>query len=325
MELIDLSLIKPMLIRSLENPEAIKNFINGVIFWWFIGIPICIITTIIILSIIFKTFRDVTKWWDTKEENKRKPGFWKSLFNNIKFYIKKYQDFFVWLILLSLSRMLVSLVFRCISSWMTTWIDLHMNNFSDEELRLLGARSLYTLLFFVIAPIFIMFSLWNKFIRNIWIFIYMLWILFVPLWRFLQLWYTWTSYYTEDTSYQYVDHNSYMLLPDDIEISVEDTIIEWEAVNLSFTALKGWEKMEDYDGSLYISIIDENWEHLKPTEYTIPNGWLCIFEKEDEWYKEFQRWLEIYKDWTFYIQVEDLNDPDEKIIWRQKITVIKKN
>jgi hypothetical protein len=314
-----------MLIRSLENPEAIKNFINGVIFWWFIGIPICIITTIIILSIIFKTFRDVTKWWDTKEENKAKPGFWKSLFNNIKFYIKKYKDFFVWLLLLSLSRMLVSLVFRCISSWMTTWIDLHMNSFSDEELRLLGARSLYTLLFFVIAPIFIMFSLWNKFIRNIWIFIYMLWILFVPLWRFLQLWYTWTSYYTEDTSYQYVDHNSYMLLPDDIEISVEDTIIEWEAVNLSFTALKSWEKMEDYDGTIYVSIVDENWEYLKPNEYTMAYQGLYIFEKEDLWYKEFQKWLEIYRDWTFYIQAEDLMGPDEKILWIQKITVIKKD
>ena len=119
--------------------------------------------------------------------------------------------------------------------------------------------------------------------------------------------------------------NGIVLLPDSVEISVKDRIIEWEAVDLSFTALKGWEKMDDYDGSLYISIIDENWEHLKPTEYTIPNGWLYIFEKEDEWYKEFQRWLEIYKDWTFYIQAEDLMGPDDKILWRQKVTVIKKN
>lgn len=242
MELIDLSLIKPMLIRSLENPEAIKNFINDVIFWWFIGIPICIITIIIILSIIFKTFRDVTKWWDNKEENKIKPGFWKSLFNNIKFYIKKYQDFFVWLLLLSLSRAAVSLIFRCISSWMSRWIDLHINNFSDEELRLLGTRSLYTLLFFVIAPIFIMFSFWNKFVRNIWIFIYILWIFFVPSWRFLQLWYSWVNYSTEDTSYQYIDYNSYEI-PDSAEILVEHTnIIEWEAVNLSVTIKKDWKK-----------------------------------------------------------------------------------
>jgi hypothetical protein len=325
MELIDLSLIKPMLIRSLENPEAIKNFINGVIFWWFIGIPICIITTIIILSIIFKTFRDVTKWWDTKEENKRKPGFWKSLFNNIKFYIKKYQDFFVWLILLSLSRMFVSLVFRCISSWMTTWIDLHMNSFSDEELRLLGARSLYTLLFFVIAPIFIMFSLWNKFIRNIWIFIYMLWILFVPLWRFLQLWYTWNNYYTEDTSYQYVDHNSYILLPDSVEITVKNEIIEWEAVDLSITIIKDWKKMDDYEWTIFFRIVDEDWDYLNPNIHILPDWGLYTFYPTDSWQKNFQKWLEIKREWVFYIEVEDLNDIDETILWRQKITVIKKN
>ena len=322
MELLDLSLIKPMLIRSLENPEAIKNFINGVIFWWFIGIPICIITTIIILSIIFKTFRDVTKWWDTKEENKTKPGFWKSLFNNIKFYIKKYQDFFVWLILLSLSRMFVSLVFRCINSWRTTWIDLHMNSFSDEELRLLGARNLYTLLFFVIAPIFIMFSLWNKFIRNIWIFIYMLWILFVPLWRFLQLWYTWTNYYTEDTSYQYVDYNSYV--PDSANIEVKSEIIEGEATNLTVTMIKNWSIMNNYEWTIYFTIEEENWTLLNPSEYKLPNGSLYTFKKEDSWSKEFQKWLEIDKDWTFYIQVEDLNDPEEIILWRQKVVVTKR-
>ena len=324
MELIELSLIKPMLLRSLENPEAIKNFINGVIFWWFIGIPICIITTIIILSIIFKTFRDVTKWWDTKEENKAKPGFWKSLFNNIKFYIKKYQDFFIWLLLLSLSRMLVSFVFRCISSWMTTWIDLHINNFSDEELRLLGARSLYTLFFFVIAPIFIMFSLWNKFVRNIWIFIYILWIFFVPLWRFLQLWYSWTNYYTEDTLHQYVDYNDYKLLPDSAEISVKDTIIEWEAVNFKVTILKNWSIMTSYNGSILIVITEEDWTMLKANEYTVYNYWLYTYSSSDLWEKEFQKWLEIKKEWTFYIEVQDLNENEDKILWKQKITVIKK-
>jgi hypothetical protein len=228
------------------------------------------------------------------------------------------------LLLLSLSRMVVSFVFRCISSWwMTTWIDIHINNFSDEELRLLGTRSLYTLLFFVIAPIFIMFSLWNKFVRNIWIFIYVLWIFFVPLWRFLQLWYSWANYSTEDTSYQYVDYN-YHKIPDSIKISVKDEIIEWEAVDLSFTLMKDGKKMDNYEWYIYFTIVNEDWVMLKASEYILPNNWIYTFINNDWWYKEFQKWLTINKEWVFYIQAEDLMDPYEKILWIQKITVTKK-
>ena len=119
--------------------------------------------------------------------------------------------------------------------------------------------------------------------------------------------------------------NGIVLLPDSVEISVKDKVIVWEAVDLSFTIIKGWEIMDDYEGIIYFSIVDEDWAPLKPSEYVMPAGWLYKYEKEDLWYKEFQRWLEIYKDWTFYIQAEDLMGPDDKIIWRQKITVIKKN
>lgn len=117
---------------------------------------------------------------------------------------------------------------------------------------------------------------------------------------------------------------NFVILPDNIEISVEDKVIEWEAVNLSLTIIKDWEKMDDYEGTVYLSIVGEDWVPLKSSECTLPAGWLYTFKKEDLWFKNFQRWLEIKKEWTFYIEVEDLNDWDENILWRQKIKVIKK-
>lgn len=51
MELVDLSLIKPMLMRSLENPEAIKTFTYGLrkIF----GMAICFILLILVIHYFY--------------------------------------------------------------------------------------------------------------------------------------------------------------------------------------------------------------------------------------------------------------------------------
>jgi len=113
------------------------------------------------------------------------------------------------------------------------------------------------------------------------------------------------------------------ILPDSAEIWVKNTIMEWEATNLSVTMMKNGSKMTNYAGTIYFTIEQEDWSALKSNEYTLPNWAIYTFLDTDLWSKEFQKWLEIKKEWTFYIQVEDLNDPDEKILWRTPVTVIK--
>ena len=83
--------------------------------------------------------------------------------------------------------------------------------------------------------------------------------------------------------------------------------------------------MDNYKGTIFFAIVDEDWAMLKPSEYTLPNNWIYTFINNDWWYKEFQKWLTISKEWSFYIEVSDLNDFEDKVLWRQKITVIKKS
>ena len=113
------------------------------------------------------------------------------------------------------------------------------------------------------------------------------------------------------------------ILPDSANIEVKSEIIEWEATNLAVTMMKNGSKMSNYDWTVYFTIEEENWTPLKPSEYTLPNWSIYTFTEQDLWSKEFQKWLEIKREWVFYIQVEDLNDPDEKILWRQQVTVTK--
>ena len=119
----------------------------------------------------------------------------------------------------------------------------------------------------------------------------------------------------------YQDNYDY-IMPVIVDISVKDNIIEWEAVNLSLTMMKNWEKFDIYEGIIYLVIVDEDWEYLTIDEFTLPSLWIYSFLPSDSWEKEFKRWLEIKKAWTFYI--EAYNYYDMKILWRKKITVIKK-
>lgn len=119
--------------------------------------------------------------------------------------------------------------------------------------------------------------------------------------------------------------NNYKLLPDSADISVKDTIIEWEAVNLKVTMLKNGSKMTSYNGTIRIIVTDEDWYMLNDNEYTLPSHWMYTYLSSDLWEKEFQRWLEIKKEWTFYIEIQDLNENEDKILWRQKVVVINKS
>lgn len=114
------------------------------------------------------------------------------------------------------------------------------------------------------------------------------------------------------------------ILPDAAEISVKDPVIMWEATNLKITIMKNWSKMTNYNWSIRIIVTEENGTPLKQNEYTVPSNWMYDFLASDLWVKEFQRWLEIKKEWKFYVEVQDLNANEDKVLWKELITVIRK-
>lgn len=116
------------------------------------------------------------------------------------------------------------------------------------------------------------------------------------------------------------------ILPDSAEISVKDPIIMWEATNLKVTMIKNWSKMSNYDWTIWMIVTDLDWKALKEeSDYIVPSRWTYKFSSSDLWEKEFQRWLEIKKEWTFYIEIQDLYDDEEKVLWKQIIHVVKQN
>lgn len=115
------------------------------------------------------------------------------------------------------------------------------------------------------------------------------------------------------------------ILPDEVKISVKDPIVVWEATNLKITILKNWSKMTSYEGTILIQITDENWTRIRDNERVLPSLWWYSFLSSDLWEKEFQKWLEIKKEWTFYIEISDLNQDEDKILWKQVIHVIKQD
>lgn len=110
------------------------------------------------------------------------------------------------------------------------------------------------------------------------------------------------------------------ITPDNVEIEVKTPVIQWEATNIKITMMKNWAKMTTYNGTIYMWITEENWNAVRDSEYVLPNNWLYTFEPTDLWVKEFQKWLEIKKEWRFYIKIFDIEDNE---LWSQLIQVIK--
>ena len=188
MMLADLSLIKPMLMRSLSNPEAIKEFMN-ILLGKFIGFAIVTIILIIVFhyiySLIYSSIKTHKNGKEKKEKDSISSDFKELLCKKVKNNIYKYRYFFIWLLLLSLSWLFVSLFFRLLDTW---WVSC---KFSPEENYLLWLRATYSLCIFMIASMFIMFCFGNKFVLNIWIFVFILCIFFILMWKFISLWCIW--------------------------------------------------------------------------------------------------------------------------------------
>ena len=113
------------------------------------------------------------------------------------------------------------------------------------------------------------------------------------------------------------------ILPDSVEITVKDPVIMWEATNLKVKIMKNGSKMTSYDGTIWMVVTEQDWKKLSDNEYTVPSRWMYSFLSSDLWEKEFQRWLEIKKEWTFYIEIQDLNENEDKILWKQLIHVVR--
>ena len=193
--------------RSWENPEVIKIFMNWVLKIYtsimnpIIALIIAVIVVSYIISLVVNTESKLTgkfniknlkehfKVWkkDIKgrftEVNVVKIS--KNRFLKIKPYLRKCRYLIIWYVLLRCAWNFVVLALRVINTKIRQqpWTQC-----LEWENQLLWLRSIYSLLFFLIAPIFITFCFWNKFVRNIGVLIYILWIIFILLWVFLNLW-----------------------------------------------------------------------------------------------------------------------------------------
>ena len=114
MELIDLSLIKPMLMRSLENPEAIKLFINYNL--WFLGsLELLLLNVFIICSLWYIAYLlRKSKVWENKDKKERKRII-KDVFieylHKAKKPLRKMRHLIIWGILIACAWIFVSMIF----------------------------------------------------------------------------------------------------------------------------------------------------------------------------------------------------------------------
>jgi hypothetical protein len=179
-------MLRSMILKSITNPEAVSIFINQLlalyasVFWY-----------VFVCSLLIAFFN---LWYDVfrgKENIKPKEN---SFNDRLLRWLKSAREILrkilkfpvIWRFLTMIPRMLVSLLFWLIESVKEN--GLEFVNQDPKEQFLLWLWSLYSILFFAIAPFFIWFSFGNKFVRNIWILVYILWIAFVLLGQFLELW-----------------------------------------------------------------------------------------------------------------------------------------
>ena len=97
------------------------------------------------------------------------------------------------------------------------------------------------------------------------------------------------------------------ILPDSAVIDVKTEIEMWEATNLKVTIMKNESKMSTYKWTIRIIVTDRDWNKISDNDYTAPSWWIYTFLWSDLWEKEFQRWLEIKKEWYFYVEIQDFN------------------
>ena len=182
--------IKSMFIRSIWNPNALKYTINdlidaykSIIIMIFLWVIICFI-----VKYIFKIIKTVKEHNNNNDKLLQKQDL-KEVFSKEKriFIILKYP--IIWGILISTCWTQVSLLFRLFSKYYETQTDIIRGVLPAQESWILWMWSTYSLWIFIIAWCFIWLSFWNKMLRNVWILIYALWIIFILFAHFLNNWF----------------------------------------------------------------------------------------------------------------------------------------
>lgn len=179
-----------LFIQTLQNPEKVKTFIR-ILDWAFYKLfwPIVLILVSIKIAILIYQVYKKTKWKvnkDTKSEQ-----ITPILIKDISQRQKKLNHSLVYLIIGE---------FLQLFNWKLVdfWFSLFSHNNATENIgikihnpeinTILTNWSILSFLIFSFAPFFIAFCFGNKFIRNLWILIYVFGILFIGLGYFLNLW-----------------------------------------------------------------------------------------------------------------------------------------
>lgn len=159
MELIDLSPIKPMLMKSLENPEAIKVFINYHL--WLLGsFGLLLLHIFIICSLWYIAYllrKDRVRENKNKQERRTiiKNAFLEYL-RKVKRPLRKLRYLIIWFVLIFCAWLFVSMIF-----YIYRWSRWYNCSFSPEENQILGYWSFLSLIIFLIAPLFYYVLFWK--------------------------------------------------------------------------------------------------------------------------------------------------------------------
>lgn len=181
--------IKSMLLRSISNPNAIKYTANNLldVYKYIITMIFSWVIIRFLIKFIYKLIKNIKERKVKKEElsikQAIKESFWteKITFKTLKYPI-------IWSILVWTSWIQASGVFFIFSHYYETQPDIIRETLPAQENYLLWMSATYVLFIFIIAGGFIWLSFWNKMLRNIWIIIYALWVLFILFANFLNNW-----------------------------------------------------------------------------------------------------------------------------------------
>ena len=181
----DYSILHDMLINAWKNIKWVQAFCN-IMAWVYIKIFSYIAVLLLIIWLISLFILIYKRHFPKISKKMIKNIFIKRWQINKKFY-RFFRYVILWGILLACSRLFISIIFYLLKNPAQSEINYQWA--PEEQPRFLWTIALQALLFFIMAPYFIWLSFGNKFVRNIWILIYIIWISIILLWYLSNLWF----------------------------------------------------------------------------------------------------------------------------------------
>lgn len=111
--------------------------------------------------------------------------------------------------------------------------------------------------------------------------------------------------------------------PDTYKVVAPSFFWTFEEVDISVSVIKNNIPMPEYEWFVTITIYDDRWYILKPSEASIPGDWWIEFATQDHWQKNYKKWLMIKKWGTFKICAWDFNN--ENLSWCISVLVYDKS